>query len=177
MRHRRTAALLAAKRLFDFADFGALQVANFLRDAFERCGHDRERGEILRVAVAFDHLRSDRRGREAQALRRFSARFPGRDACRCPPRRKFFRRRFVAPRSKARGVAAIFRVPVGDFQAESDRLGVNAVRAADFRRVLEFPRALFENFAELAISFSISCEASRTSSACAVSTTSLEVRP
>ena len=48
----------------------------------------------------------------------------------------------------ARGVAAIFVVPVRDFQAESDRLGVNAVRAADFGRVLEFPRALFKDFAE-----------------------------
>ena len=49
---------------------------------------------------------------------------------------------------EASGVAAVFRVPVGDFQAEGDGLGVHAVRAADFGRVLEFPGALFENFAE-----------------------------
>ena len=50
---------------------------------------------------------------------------------------------------KAREVAAIFRVPVGDLQAEGDRFGVNAVGAADFRRVFEFPGASFEHIAEL----------------------------
>ena len=80
--------------------------------------------------------------------------------------------------SKPRGVAAIFGVPVRDFQAEGDRLGVNAVRAADFRRVLEFPGALFEHFAEARDALSRSaCDASRTSSACAVSTTSFDVSP
>ena len=36
VRHRGTAALLAAERLFGFADFGALQMANFEGDLFER---------------------------------------------------------------------------------------------------------------------------------------------
>ena len=68
--------------------------------------------------------------------------------CRCRPRRKFSHGHFARGGFEARGVAAIFGVPVRDFQAEGDRLGVDAVRAADFGRVLEFPRALFEDFAE-----------------------------
>ena len=56
VRHGGTAALLAAEGLFGFADFGALQVANFEGDFFERGGDERERAEILRVAVALNHL-------------------------------------------------------------------------------------------------------------------------
>ena len=71
VRHGGAAALLAAERLLDFANFGALQMANFLRDAFERRGDDGERREILRVTIAFDHLRSDWRGGKAQTLADF----------------------------------------------------------------------------------------------------------
>ncbi len=59
------------------------------------------------------------------------------------PDRHLFRGRLKAFR-----IAAIFRVPVGDFQPEGDGLGVDAVRAPDFGRVFEFPGALFEDFAE-----------------------------
>ena len=62
-------------------------------------------------------------------------------------------------------------------QAKGDGLGVNAVGAADLRRVLKFARALFEHFAEALQSASIRREASRICSACAVSTTSFEVSP
>ena len=148
VRHGGTAALLAAERLFDFADFGALQMADFLRDAFERRGDDGERGEILRVAVAFDHLRSDRRGGEAEALADFL--FDLRTKMRAGADRagNFTDGDLLRGDLKAREVAAIFGVPIGDLQAEGDGLGVNAVRAADFRRVFEFPGAPLENFAE-----------------------------
>ena len=49
---------------------------------------------------------------------------------------------------KAREVTAIFSVPVGDFQAEGDRLGVNSVGAADFRCVFKFPGAPLEDFTQ-----------------------------
>src|SRR5439155_25916353 len=68
VRHGGAAALLAAERFLDFADFGALQMANFQRDFFERGGNEREGAEILRVAVALNDLRSDGRGAETQAL-------------------------------------------------------------------------------------------------------------
>ena len=68
MRHRRTAALLAAERLFRFAHFGALQMANFQRDFFQRGRDQRQRAEIVRVAIALNHLRSYGSDAEAQPL-------------------------------------------------------------------------------------------------------------
>src|SRR5205814_10094905 len=68
VRHGGTAALLTAERFLDFADFGALEMANFQRDFFERGGNERKGAEILRVAVALNDLRSDGRGAETQAL-------------------------------------------------------------------------------------------------------------
>src|SRR5207253_10700816 len=59
VRHGGTAALLAAERFFDLADFSALEMANFEGDLFERGGDKREGAEILRVAVALNDLRSD----------------------------------------------------------------------------------------------------------------------
>jgi hypothetical protein len=50
--------------------------------------------------------------------------------------------------AEARDVALIFREPVGDFQAKGDGLGVNAVSAADLRRVAKFMCAQIEDFSE-----------------------------
>ena len=148
VRHRGTAALLAAEWLFDFAHFGALQMANLQRDFFERRGDQRERAEILRVAVALNHLRSDWRNAEPKPLADALLRSPGRDAKRCRLRRKFFRRPFARRRRGSGDVALIFRKPVRDFQSEGDRLGMNSVRAPDLRRVAKFVRAQVEDFAK-----------------------------
>ena len=150
MRHGRAAALLAAERLLHLADFRALQVADFLRDSFERSRDDRQRRKILRVAVAFDHLRGDRRGRQPQPLADFLLDFRARDACRCPPRLKFFPR-------------AICLAPLFEIARRSRRFSAyqfatfspNVIGSACMpcvrpisRRVFEFPRALLEHFAE-----------------------------
>src|ERR1700751_980415 len=68
VRHRRAAALFAAERLFGFADFSALQVANFDGDFFERGGDEGHGADIVRVAVALNDLRGDRSHIEAEAL-------------------------------------------------------------------------------------------------------------
>src|SRR5260370_389639 len=68
VRHGRAAALLAAERLFGFADFGALEVANFERNFFERGGDERQCAEKLRVAVALNHLGRDGSNDKPQAL-------------------------------------------------------------------------------------------------------------
>ena len=67
VRHRRGTFLTCAERLFGFADFGALQVADFECDLFERRGEQRQRRDPSCVAVARDHLRSDGGGFQAQA--------------------------------------------------------------------------------------------------------------
>ena len=150
----------------------------FRAPALERCRDDRERGKILRVTVALDYLRGDRRGGQAEALADFLLDLRAEVRARADGAGNFSHGHLARGGVEARGVAPIFRVPVRNFQAEGDRLGMDAVRAADFGRVLEFPGALFEHFAEIArCPFRSACEASRTSSACAVSTTSLEVSP
>src|SRR6266516_4461668 len=45
-------------------------------------------------------------------------------------------------------VTLVFREPVSDLQAKGDGFRVDAVRAADLRRVAEFMRAEVENFSE-----------------------------
>ena len=55
---------------------------------------------------------------------------------------------FPGSLAKAVDVALIFGEPVGDFEAEGDGLGVNAVGAADLRGVLEFVGAQVEDLAE-----------------------------
>ena len=119
VRHGRTAALAGGERLLGLAHFGALQVANFEGDFFERGGDDRQRGDVLRVAVALDHLRSDRRAAQAQAPADgfFDLQRP--DARRCPPRRKFCPRPSArAASAEALDVAAVFGKPVGDLAGQ-----------------------------------------------------------
>ena len=49
---------------------------------------------------------------------------------------------------EARDVALRLRIPVGDFESEGDGFGVDAVGAADHRRVFELPCPAFEHFGE-----------------------------
>src|SRR5271156_3024408 len=148
MRHRRAAALLAAKRFFHFAHFCALQVADFLRDALQRRGDDRECREILSVAVAFNYLGSDRCSREAQALADLLFDFRTQMRAGTNGAGNFADGDLLRGDLKAREIAAIFRVPIGDLQPESNRLGVNTVGASNFWRVLKFPGAAVQNFAQ-----------------------------
>ena len=86
---------------------------------------------------------------------------------------QIFRRGFEALQ-----IASRFLVPDGELQAEGDRLGVNAMRAADLHGVLELERAPLEHLAQLFHARDAeSCEAWRICSACAVSTTSVDVIP
>ena len=57
---------------------------------------------------------------------------------------KSARRNFRARRSQAAAVALPFGIERGQLQAEGDRLGMDAVAAADARRTLVFDRAALE---------------------------------
>src|SRR5579872_3795647 len=71
VRHDGTAALLAAKGFFGFADFGALQVANFKRDALERRGNNGQRRQIFGVTIAANYLGCDGIDIQTEALADF----------------------------------------------------------------------------------------------------------
>ncbi len=64
--HGGGALLFFGKEFFGFADFGALQVADFCGDFIEGGGDDGERGEIGGVAVALNDLAADGGGVKAQ---------------------------------------------------------------------------------------------------------------
>ena len=75
-------------------------------------------------------------------------------------------------------IALHLGVPEQQLQAEGSWFGVDAVGAADDGRVLELEGAGLEDFAEAQRYQSrMMAEASLSCSACAVSTTSVEVRP
>ncbi len=148
VRHRRTAALFAAEWFFGLAYFGALQVANFQRNFFQRGRQNRQRGEIFRMPVALDHLRRDRRDVQTEPFANggFHFRPKMRGVAHCAG--NFPHGHLPRGVPEAFQVAAVYGKPVGDFQTESDRLGMHAVRAADLRRVLKFARAALEYFSE-----------------------------
>ncbi len=68
VRHRRRALLARREELLGFQHLGALQMADFDREALDRRGDDAERRKEHRVAVARDDLRRDRLGLEAHLL-------------------------------------------------------------------------------------------------------------
>src|SRR5262249_32118314 len=147
VRHRGTAALLAAERLFGFADFGALQVANLDGDFFERSGDERQRAEVVRMTIPLNDLGSHRRDIETEALADALFDFRAEVRSIAYGTGDFTDAHLGSGVGEALDVALIFRVPVGNFEAESDRLGMNAVGAADLRRVPEFLRAASQDLA------------------------------
>ena len=141
VRHRRAALLAARERLGGLADLGALQMADLGREALDAAGDDRERGEERGVAVARDHLGRDRLRREAEprgdlGLDRRVDVGEGADRARDRAGRDLGARRLQAP-----PVARELGVEARELEAEGDRLGVHAVRAADAGRVLVLERA------------------------------------
>ena len=54
---------------------------------------------------------------------------------------------------EAREIALHFVVPESQFQAERDRLGVDAVRSPDLHRVLEFERARLQHRGQIVDAF------------------------
>jgi hypothetical protein len=148
VRHRGTAALFAGEGLFGFADFGALQMANLERELFECGGDFGEHAHVVSVAITRDHLRTDRSGIETEARANRGFNF-GTEMRRVADGAGHFSDSEIAGGvAESREVAAIGVKPIREFQAESNGLGVNAVSAADLRRVLKFARASFENFAK-----------------------------
>ena len=148
VRHGGRSLLLLAEELFGLADFGALQVADFGGDLVERRSDHGERGEIVRVAIALDHLRGDRRGFQSQARADLLFEFGrevGEDADRAG---ELSDAHVFGGGHEARDVALRFGIPVGELESEGDGLGVDAVRASDHGRVFELPGAALEHVGE-----------------------------
>ncbi|MCG3778537.1 MAG: hypothetical protein JW388_1258 [Nitrospira sp.] len=68
MRHGAGAFLAFGERFLGFENFGALQVTELNRPAFDARGDESERVHELSVVVALDHLRGDRRRAKAEVF-------------------------------------------------------------------------------------------------------------
>jgi len=146
--HGGAAALVAAERLFGFANFGALEMADFEGDLFESGGNEGKGAEIVGVAVAGDDLRGDAGDRQTEPLADLFFDFRAEMGSVADRARDFAEGDFTGSLAEAVDVALIFREPVGNFQAEGDGLGMDAMGAANLRSALEFVGTHVEDFAE-----------------------------
>ena len=135
VRHGGGALLAFGEILLGLQDFGALQVADFGGEVFDGAGDHGERCEERGVAVARDDLRRDGFGFEAQRLRDvfFDARVDLRE--RADGAGDGAGRDFFARGDQACAGAFELDIEARELDAERRGLGVDAVAAADGRRV------------------------------------------
>ncbi len=135
VRHRRRTLLALAERFLDLADLGFLETANLQRKFLERRRRDGERRQQLGVPIALDDLRRDRRGLEPEPLAH------GLLDGRIEMRKRADGAGNLADTDDLAGPPNAFQVPaelgVPERQLQSERhdFGVDAVRAADHRRL------------------------------------------
>ncbi len=136
VRHRGRALLPLAERLLRLAHLGALQMADLYRKLLERRGDAREHAEEMRVTIALNDLRRDRSRLQVHAPADVAL-DRGRYVRERPDRAgDLAHANLIDGTGKALQLAIEFGVEVRELQSERDRLGVDAVRAADHRRVL-----------------------------------------
>ena len=145
MRHGGRAFLLLAEKLFGFADFGALQMADFRGDLVQRAGDHRECGQVVGMAIALDHLGRNCGGLQSQAGANLFFDLGAEVGERSHRAGKLAHAHVLGGSLEAFDVALRLGIPVGQLEAEGNRLGVNAVSAADHGRVFELPGAAFED--------------------------------
>ena len=148
MRHRRRALLARGEIFLGLADVRALEVADFRRDLFQRRRADGDRRHELGVTVALDDLRREAHRREAERLAdhfldfRIDVRVRADGAGELADGDRLFRV------LEAVDVALDLGAPEEELQAKRHRLGMDAMRAANARRVLELDGAAAQHFEE-----------------------------
>ena len=142
VRHGGGAGLTLGEGFADFADFGALEVANLGREALQRGGDHGEGGEEVGVAVALDDLGGD--GFDAESEFAADALLDvGRDGgVGADGAGDLADGDGFDGVGESAAVAAGFVDPTGQFEAEGGRLAVDPVRASDAEGVLVFDGAL-----------------------------------
>src|SRR5208282_1607666 len=144
VRHGAAAFLAFGEGFFGFEDFGALQVAEFNRPAFDARADERQRGHELGVDVALDDLRGDGCGTQAE----FPAHGqldPWRKVRAGADRAAEFADGddFANHHQSAQGARKLI-MHQREFEAKGRRFSVDAVAAANAGRELVFAR-LFGN--------------------------------
>ena len=145
VRHRRGAFLLFAEKLLRLAHLGPLQVAHFESDFVQRAANDCQSGDVSCMAVALNNLRGHRRGLEAQPRADFLFMLGLQVTKGSHSSGKLAHAHILSGRVETDQIALDLCKPVEQFEAEGCRLGMDAVRAADGGRVLEFEGPPLEN--------------------------------
>src|SRR5258708_5554113 len=102
-------------------------MANLERNFFKRRSDERQRAEIVSMAVALNHLRGDGRDIEAEALANSLFHFRAEVRGVADGAGNFSHGHLRGSIAKTLLIALVFGEPVGDFQAEGNGLGVNAM--------------------------------------------------
>ena len=120
-------------------------MAHFDGDLIERAADQRKGRDICRMAVALDHLRGNGGGLQSQPLADALFMFRLQVAECADGSREFAHAHVFRSRVKAHQVALHLSEPVQQLETESCGFGMNAMRAADGGRVLEFEGAALED--------------------------------
>jgi hypothetical protein len=176
VRHRARALLLAlAEGLLGLAHLGALQVPDLERERLDRAPTDAHAYSTRRGDRAREHLRRGTGRARAFADVLLDERIDvGERADRA--RQLADRDHFARPQEPF-AIAPHLQRPERELHAERRRLGVDAVRAPDHRRVAEFARRARDRRSSVRAALDDRSRARVICSASAVSTTSLDVRP
>lgn len=148
VRHRRRALLARGEIFLGFADVRALEVADFRRNLFERRGADGDRRDEFGMTVALDDLRCEADRREAERFADHFLDFRVDVRVRADSARELADGDGLLCMLEAVDVALDFSAPEQKLQAERHRFGMDAMRAADARRVLELDGAAAQHFEE-----------------------------
>ncbi len=116
-------------------DLGAREVPDLERERVERGGDDGERREQLGVTVALEDLRRARRRLEAEPLARDPLELRVGRGVRSDGAGELADADPLERASDALAAARELERPAGELQAERRRLGMDAVRAADLKRL------------------------------------------
>ena len=149
VRHSGRTLLARGEVLLSLADIRALQVADFRRNLLERRGADGDRRDELSVAVALDDLRSEAHRRQAKLLADHLLNLRVDVRVRADSARELADRDDLLGMLHALNVALDLSAPEQELEAERHRLCMDAMRATDARRMLEFLRAAAQDLAEL----------------------------
>src|SRR5690348_9808274 len=123
-------------------------MTDFQRDAFEHRANTGQRAEILSMPVPLNHLRCHGSDAEPEPLADALFDFRAKVRCRADCAGYFPHRHLRGGIAKACDVALVLGKPIGYFQSKSNGLRMDAVGAADLRRVAKFMCAKVENLSE-----------------------------
>ncbi len=115
--HGGAAALLGGEVLLGFADFSALEMADFESDFFERSGNECENTDVLRVAIALNDLGSDGSDLKAEAAADFFFDIGAEVGGVADGAGDFAKFHVAGGFAEASDIALIFGEPIGDFQS------------------------------------------------------------